>query len=109
MGVKSITSYQVMLLETSAWIFALQRVYRHITKVKNMSNHRLPHLAWSVGYKLQRNQKSKILSCGGVVDIKKWFKRWYVEALLKLLNDVMKYASIEESLMQPLRKKVNGC
>ena len=46
----------------------------HITKVKNISNHRLPDLASNVGYKLQKNPKSKILSSGWQIDIKKRFK-----------------------------------
>ena len=30
----------------------LQRVYKYILEVKNMPNHRLPHLAWNFGCKL---------------------------------------------------------
>ena len=37
-----------------------------------MPNHRLPHLFWNVGCKLQKNHKSKILSSGWVIDIKNW-------------------------------------
>ena len=65
--------YQVMLLETCVQpigLLALQRIYKYITKVKNMSNHRLPRLAWNVRCKVQK--KSKILSSGWVVDIRKW-------------------------------------
>ena len=74
-------------------------------KVKNMPNHRLPHLAWNIGFKLQKNHKSKILSSGWVVDIKKWFKRWDVEDLQELSSDAMKFVVIEERLMDPLRNK----
>ena len=48
LGVKSRTSYQVMLLEKGVQpieILALDRLYRYVTKVKRMPNHRLPHLA----------------------------------------------------------------
>ena len=68
MGVKFTTSYQVMLLETNVGpieIFVLWRVYRYITKVKNMTNIYY-HIC-----KLQKNHKSKIVSSGWVVDIKK--------------------------------------
>ena len=37
----------------------LQRVYKYILEVKNMPNHRLPHLVWNVGCKLQKNHKKK--------------------------------------------------
>ena len=48
LGVKCTISSQVMLVETGVRpieLLALQRVYKYITKVKNMPNHRLPHLA----------------------------------------------------------------
>ena len=63
-----------MLLEAGVQpieLLALQRVYKHITKVKNMLNHPLPHHAWIVGGKLQKNHKNKIMSYGWVVDIRK--------------------------------------
>ena len=74
LGVKCTASYQVMLMERGGLpieILALQRVYRYITKVNNMFNHLLPHIAWSVGCKLQKNYKRKKLSSGWVVDIRK--------------------------------------
>ena len=69
-----------------------------------MPNHILQYIAWNVVCKLQKTHKSKILSYGWVIDIKKWFKRWDVEDLLKLSSGVMKYIVIEERLMDPLRK-----
>ena len=60
-----------------------------------MPNHRLPRLVWKVGCKLQKNQNSKILSYGWVVDIKKWFKTWDVKDLLELSSDAMKYVVID--------------
>ena len=78
---------------------------RYITKVKNMPNHRLPHLAWNVGCKLQKNNKSKILSSGWVVEIRKRFKRWGVDDLLELLGDAMHYVMIEERLVESLKIK----
>ena len=74
LGVRSTTSYQVMLLEIGVQpieILAQQRVYRYNTKVKNIPNNILSQLAWNVGCNLQRNHKSKILSFGWVVDILK--------------------------------------
>ena len=44
LGIKSSTSYPNMLLEIGAWsieVLAMQRVYKYITKVKNMLYHRL--------------------------------------------------------------------
>ena len=108
LGVKSTTTYQVMLLETGTRpieMLAIQRVYRYITKVKNMPSHRLPYLAWNVGCKLQKTHKSKILSSGWMVDIRKWFKQWGVEDLLELSGDAMQYVVIEERLMESLRVK----
>ena len=81
------------------------RIYRYITKVKNMPNHRLPHLAWNVGCKVQKVHMSKILSFGWVIDIEKCFKRQGVEHLVELSSDAMEYILIEERLMEPLRKK----
>ena len=46
-----------------------ERVYRYITKVKDMPNNRLLHLVWNVEYKPQKNHKRKILSSSWVVDI----------------------------------------
>ena len=80
-----------MLLKTGARpieLLALQRVYKYITKVKNMPNHQLLHLAWNVGCKLQNNHKSKILTSGWVVDIRKWFRRAF--------RQCMQYAIIED-------------
>ena len=60
LGVKCNTSCQIMLLETGVRqieISALQRVYRYITKVKNIPHHRLPHLSWNVRCKLQKNHR----------------------------------------------------
>ena len=49
-------------------------------------------------------QKRKILSNGWVLDIMKWFKRWGVKDLLELSNDVMKYVTIEDRLLEALTK-----
>ena len=91
-----------MLLEIGGQpidIFAHQNVYRYITKVKNLSNHRLPHLAWNVGCKLQKNHKSKIILSGWVVDIRKWFRRWGVDGLLEFSGNAMHYVKKIENLL----------
>ena len=90
-------------------IWTLQRVYRYITKVNNMPNHRLPHLAWNVGCKLQKNLKRKILSSDWVVHIRKWFWRWGVDDLLELLDDATHYIMYEERLVESLRMKWEDC
>ena len=70
-----------------------------------MLNHRLPHLAQKVRCKLQKNHKSKILSSGWVVDIRKWFRRWVVDDLLEISGDTIQYVMIEERLVESLRTK----
>ena len=53
-----------------------------------------------------KSHKSNIFSSAWVVDIKKWFKRWYVEYIIDLSSDhAMKYGVIEEILMDLLRRK----
>ena len=72
LGVKSSTSYPIMILETSAQpieVLAMQRVYKYITKVKNMLDHRLPKQAWNIGCKVQKTNKRKILSSHEVLNI----------------------------------------
>ena len=81
----------------------LQRVYKYISEVKNMPNHRFPHLVWNVGCKIQKNHKTKILSSSSV-DLKKWFKRLGVESLFEVLGDARKYIVIEERLTELPRK-----
>ena len=68
-----------------------------------MPKHRLPYLAWNVGGKPQKNHKSKILSSGWVLDIRKWFGRWGVQDLLDLPSDATQDALIEERLVESLR------
>ena len=72
LGIKSTTSYQVMFLETGVRpieILALHRLYRYITKFKNMPNPILAQLVWNVGCKLPKNHKRKIPSSSWVVDM----------------------------------------
>ena len=78
LGEKSTTFCTVMLLETDVRpieVSALQIVYRYIIKVKNMPNHRLPHLAWIVECSLEKNHKQNYLIWFGIWH-QKWFKRW---------------------------------
>ena len=79
LGVKFTTSYLAMLLKIGMRpieMLALQRLY--VIKMRNMPKHRV---AWNVGSKSQKNLKSKILSSGWVLDIRKWFEQWGVEDL----------------------------
>ena len=69
-----------------------------------MPTHRLQYLVWNVGCKPQKNMKSKKLSSGQVIAIKKRFKRWDVEEILELSSDGMEYVVIENKLMEPLRE-----
>ena len=64
LGVKSSTSYPTMRLETSDWPIerlAMQRVYKYITRVNDMLDHRLSKQARNIGCKVQKTNKSKIL------------------------------------------------
>ena len=77
----------------------MQRIYKYITKVKNMLDHRLLKQAWN-GCKVQKTNKTKILSCGWVLEIRKWFKRWGIKDLLELFGDTMKYMIVEDILLE---------
>ncbi|MCO5612798.1 hypothetical protein L7F22_067069 [Adiantum nelumboides] len=83
MGIKTTTPYSMMLLETRhrpLEMLALQRMHRYLLKVKLMPHNRLPHIAWEVGCKPQKNHKSKFLTSSLVEDIKKWFSKWNIGA-----------------------------
>ncbi|MCO5576821.1 hypothetical protein L7F22_030641 [Adiantum nelumboides] len=87
MGVKATTPYSVMLLETGKRLLemlALQRVHKYIMKVKLMPKSRIPHIAWDIGCKPQKNYKSKFLTSSFVQDIRKWFAKWNVEAYVDM-------------------------
>mgnify|MGYP007117667510 CR=1 FL=1 len=61
-GDKSLASYPVVLLETSAWfieVLAMQKVYKYITKVKNIPNRRLPKWVWNIGCRVQKTDKEQ--------------------------------------------------
>ena len=87
MGVKATTPYSVMLLEMRKRpleMIALQRVHKYIVKIKLMPNNRIPHKAWGIGCKPQRNYKSKFLTSSFVQDIRRWFAKWNVEAFVDM-------------------------
>ena len=89
------------LYQKQAWPIeglAMQRVYEYITKVMNMPDHRLHKQARNIRCKVQKTNKSKIISSGWVLDIMKTFKRWGVKDLLELSGDSMKYVIIEDKL-----------
>lgn len=76
-----------MLLETGKRpleMQALQRVHRYLIKLKLMPDHRLPYIAWNVGCKPQKTNKSKFLSSSLVQDIRKWFAKWNVEVYVDM-------------------------
>ena len=62
-----------MLLETGArpiQALPMQRVYKYMTKDKNMPGHRLSKQAWNIGNKVQKTRsKFSILDLGWVFDI----------------------------------------
>ena len=86
-------------------VLTMQRVYKYITKVKNMPDHRLPKQAWSIGCKVQETNSSKIISSAYVVDIMKWFKRWGGKDLMELSSDSMKYMIVDDRLLGTLVTK----
>ena len=71
LGVKSSTSYSIVQLEAIAQpieALAMQRVYKYITKVKDMPHHRQPKQSWNMGCEVQKT-KSKIPSCNGCLTL----------------------------------------
>ena len=65
LGVKPSTSYFIMLLEIGAQpieVLSMQRVYKYITKVKNMPYHRLHKQAWNI---ICKGTKKNPLTCMG--------------------------------------------
>ena len=66
-----------------------------------MPNHRLPKQAWNIGCKVQKTNKSKILSCGWMLDIMKWG----IKYLLEYSCNSLKYVIIEDRLQQAPRMK----
>ena len=44
----------------------------------------IPHIAWGIGCKPQKNYKSKFLTSSFVQDIQRWFAKWNVEAFVDL-------------------------
>ena len=86
MGVKITTPYSVLLLETGCLPIeysGMIRVLRYLQKVKTMPETRLPRQAWVSCSKPKKNYKSKFLATGWMLDIRKWFKRWGLEAYLE--------------------------
>ena len=71
----------------------MQRVYNHITKVKNVCDHMLFKQAWNIECNVQKTNKRKILTSCSVLDILKWFKTWGVKDLLEPPCDAMKYVN----------------
>ena len=65
-------------------MLALQRVHSHLMKAKLMSISSIPRLAWNVGYKPQKNHKSKFLTSSLVQDIWKWFAKWSVDTYVDM-------------------------
>ena len=61
---------------------ALKRVCTYIMKIKLMETTRLPRIAWEAGCKIQKTNKSKLITWTLVQDIRKWFAKWNVEAYL---------------------------
>ena len=74
LGVKSTTSYVLMLLETGCRpieIHAMIQVLRYINWVRLMEDHRLPKRAWDASSRLQKTRKSKVLLAVWILDIRK--------------------------------------
>ena len=74
LGIKSTTPYVIMLLETERRpieMYAMIRVLRYITRVRQMDDNRLPKRAWGASTRLQKTLKSKVLSTGWVLDMQR--------------------------------------
>ena len=85
-GVRVTTPYSMLLLESGCLpieYYGLVRTLRYIQKVKSMPQNRLPHQAWEICKKPKKNHKSKFLTSGWMLDIKKWFAKWKLEKYLE--------------------------
>ena len=61
--------------------------------------------SWKIGCKVQKTNKSEILSFGWVFDIIKWLKRCGLKDQLELSGNAIKYVIIEDRLLEALRMK----
>ena len=87
MRVEATTPYSIMLLEMGKQpleMLALQRVHKYIVKIKLMPKNFIPHIAWGIGCKPQKNYKSKFFTSSFVQDIQRWFAKWNVEAFVDM-------------------------
>ena len=92
-----------MLLETGRRpieMYALIRLLRYITRVRQMDDNRLPKHAWGASTRLQKTRKSKMLSMGWMLDMRRWFKRWVVD---RYLNTAPKDVCPDTFLLDLLR------
>ena len=77
--VKTQTPYMLLLLESGSLpieVLGMQRVVEYMLKTRDSPLHWLPKIAYEASQKVQKTSKSKILSSGWMLDIKKWFGRW---------------------------------
>eukprot|EP00249_Psilotum_nudum_P023837 c29002_g1_i1 orf=1190-2446(+) len=108
LGIKATTPYSILLLETGCIpieLHALKRVFKYITKVKNMDGERLPKKAWEESQKLQKTHKGKILASGWALDIRNWFKRWAVEDYLNRAPEDSNEEAFHQDLLNTLHRK----
>ena len=73
-----------------------KRVYRYITKAKDMLNDKLPKHPPNIALKVQKTNNNKILSSSEMHDIMKRSKRWGVVDLSELYGDAMKDVIVED-------------
>ncbi|RYA37889.1 hypothetical protein DD603_24155, partial [Enterobacter cloacae complex sp. 2DZ2F2B] len=84
--VKTQTPYMLLLLESGSLpieVLGMERVVEYMRKTQRSPLHRLPRIAYEASQKVQKTCKSKILSSGWMLDIKKWFGRWDACHLVK--------------------------
>ena len=85
-GVRVTTPYSLLLMESGCLpieYYGLIRTLRYIQKVSNMPQERLPRQVWETCKRPKKNYKSKFLTSGWMLDIKKWFTKWNLEAYLE--------------------------
>lgn len=98
--VKTQTPYMLLLLESgslSIEVLGMQRVVEYMLKIRRSPSHRLPRIAYEASQKVQKTSKSKILSSGWMLDIKKWFGRWNA---CHLVEDASTDSQVNEAFLQ---------
>lgn len=81
------------------------RVLKYINRIRLMDDHRIPKRAWDASSRLQKTRKSKVLSTGWMLDIRKWFVRWNVDRYLDMVPEDVCIGTFQLDLLQAFQAK----